>query len=103
MHEFSDVKFTNVKYDALISVFDPPAAWANINDCGEWPCTAPSNLVYTFTDSVFEADATTSVPSFLKSGTKYNFQIVSDFETAAKSYPNCSKNNFWNAWFCADP
>ena len=105
MHYFSGVKFTNVKLDALISVFDPPAAWAVIDDCGEWPCTAPSNLVYTFTDSVFEVpDATTALPSFWTAGstTKYNFQLVSDFETAAKSYPNCSKNEIWNAWICAD-
>lgn len=60
MHWFYDVKFTNVKYDALINIFDPPAGWANIDDCGEWPCTAPSNVVYTFYDSLWQVtDGTT--------------------------------------------
>ena len=105
MHYFNGAKFINVKQDALIFVYDPPAGWANIDDCGQWPCTAPSNLVYTFKDSVFEVpDATTALPTFWgPATTKYNFQVVSDFETAAISYPDCTKNEIWNAWICADP
>jgi len=48
MHYINGAKFINVKQDALIFIYDPPAGWANIDDCGQWPCTAPSNLVYTF-------------------------------------------------------
>jgi hypothetical protein len=48
MHYINGAKFINVKQDALIFIYDPPAEWANIDDCGQWPCTAPSNLVYTF-------------------------------------------------------
>lgn len=33
----------------------------------------------------------------------YDFQLVSDFQTAVSSYPNCQINTIWNAWFCADP
>lgn len=77
-----------------------------IDDCGEWPCTAPSNAVYSFNHCAFAVtDGVTQLPSFWTAGrtTEYNFQIVSDFPTAASSYPNCSKNEIWNAWFCADP
>jgi len=76
IHFFTNAKFTNVKYDAMIYVFDPPQGWAVIDDCGEWPCTAPSNMVWTFKDSVFEVtDGTTPLPTFWKAGTttKYDF------------------------------
>lgn len=106
MHYCNACKFTNVKYDAMINIYDPPSGWAVIDDCGEWPCTMPSNLVYTFKDNLFEVnDGATALPTFWTNGstTKYSFQIVSDFATAVSSYPNCSKNEVWNAWFCADP
>ena len=99
-------KFTNVAYNAIIYIYNPPAAWANIDDCGNWPCTGPSNVVYNFQNTVFEVpDGVTTLPTFWKAGTttSYNFQIVSNFATAASTYPNCSLNTYWNGWFCADP
>jgi hypothetical protein len=105
MHYFEAAKFTNVLYDALVYFYDPPEKWANVTDCGKWPCTAPHNVVMNFNDAVFEVpDKTTALPSFWTSETtKYDFQVVADFPAAASSYTNCSKNGTWNAWFCADP
>jgi len=106
IHHITNPKFTNVKQDAMIQIYDPPQKWAVIDDCGEWPCTMPSNMVYTVKDAVFEVtDGVTPLPSFWTAGvtTKYTFQMVSDFATASGSYPNCSKNEIWNAWLCADP
>lgn len=45
---FDDVLFTNVEDSAVAFFFDPPQGWAVVSDCGEWPCTAPSNAVYKF-------------------------------------------------------
>jgi hypothetical protein len=54
----------------VIFIYNPPQGWANIDDCGEWPCTAPSNVVYNFKDAVFEVtDGTTALPSFWTSST----------------------------------
>jgi hypothetical protein len=105
MHFVTGSKFTNVNQNALFSIYDPPQEWAVVEDCGEWPCTGPSNIVYTFKDSVFEVNnGSTALPSFwTASTTKYDFQVVSDMETAVATYPNCAKNELWNAWFCADP
>jgi hypothetical protein len=65
IHNLNAIKFTNVAFDAVIFIYNPPQGWANIDDCGEWPCTAPSNVVYTFKDAVFEVtDGTTALPSF---------------------------------------
>ena len=106
MHYFNGVSFVNVNYNALINIFDPPQAWANLDDCCEWPCTAPSNIVYTFSNAVFSVtDSTTALPPFWTVGTtsSYSFQIVSNFASAVGTYPNCSKITTWNAWICADP
>lgn len=53
IHEFHNVNFMNVKYNAVAYIYDPPQSWAVIDDCGEWPCTAPSNVVYNFYNSMF--------------------------------------------------
>jgi hypothetical protein len=106
LHFINGANFINVNYDALINIFDPPKEWAVIDDCGEWPCTMPSNMVYTFKDAVFSVtDGITALPPFWTAGTttKYSYQLVSDFTTAVSSYPNCNINEIWNAWICADP
>jgi hypothetical protein len=45
MVEFYDTKFINVDGDAIAYLDDPQPGWANIKDCGEFPCTAPSNVL----------------------------------------------------------
>ena len=72
----NNAKFTNVAYNAIIFIYNPPQIWAAVNDCGEWPCTAPSNAVYTFKSAVFEVpDGLTTLPTFWTAGTttSYNF------------------------------
>ena len=39
--EFKSVTFDNVDDSALIHIFDPPSGWAKVDDCGQFPCTAP--------------------------------------------------------------
>lgn len=34
-------------------LFSPPAGWANLDDCGDFPCTAPDNVLLQFEDSTF--------------------------------------------------
>lgn len=75
VHYFTNTKFTNVAQDAVAFLRDPPLSWASINDCGEWPCTGPSNAIFNFYDSVWEVnDGVTALPDFWKAGTtKYSF------------------------------
>jgi hypothetical protein len=53
MQEFENVKFTNVELGGLAWLTDPPKSWANIKDCGNFPCTAPKNTVYTFKGTIW--------------------------------------------------
>jgi len=54
MQEFEDIKFVNVDNRAMAYFYDPPQAWANIKDCGDFPCTAPKNTLYSFKRVKFE-------------------------------------------------
>jgi hypothetical protein len=53
-HQFYDTKFTNIEEDAMAYFYDPPKGWANLKDCGEFPCTGPENLLYTFDRTTYE-------------------------------------------------
>ena len=102
---FTGTKFTDVLVDAMIYIFDPPQGWAVIDDCGNFPCTAPYNAIYNFYDAVFESPlGVIPLPSFWVAGTttKYSFQVVSNYQKAASSYPNATLNSSWNAWLVAD-
>lgn len=63
MMEFHDTKFINVQDDAMAYIFDPPQGWANIKDCGDFPCTAPQNALLMFKNTTF----TGIVPSYAAS------------------------------------
>lgn len=53
-------------------IFDPPWGWANIDDCGNFPCTAPSNVLMQFEKSTFTGTVTPVK-------TEANFQITSNY------------------------
>lgn len=41
---FNNPKFINVDFDTFAYLFTPPSAWANLDDCADFPCTAPNNV-----------------------------------------------------------
>jgi hypothetical protein len=41
--EFYDTRFVNVEDDALVYIPNPAKGWANIKDCGNFPCTGIAN------------------------------------------------------------
>ena len=51
MAEFWDTTFTDVGSVAYID--SPNPDWANLMDCGNFPCTAPANILVSFQDSKF--------------------------------------------------
>jgi len=40
-----DIEFTDVEDGTLAYFFTPPQGWANIADCGDFPCTGPLNTI----------------------------------------------------------
>jgi hypothetical protein len=54
MQKFNYAKFSNVTEDAFAYIMDPLPEWENIDDCIGFPCTAPSNVVLRFLNTMFE-------------------------------------------------
>lgn len=85
MHILKGVKFNNVDKEAYAWLQDPNPSWGSANilqspeNCGNWPCTAPSNIILKFQDSTENGDS------------PRDFQIVSDNPTAASNFDNCAQ------------
>ena len=45
--------FNNVAHEAIAFFFTPPNAWAVVDDCGNYPCTGPNNVLIQFQRSTF--------------------------------------------------
>lgn len=88
-----DSTLTNVADGAMATIFDPLPGWANLDDCGLYPCTAPKNVLLNFKNTVFE----TITPSWAQS----NFQVISNnAEFSPYVTPACTQNLGMNAYIC---
>jgi hypothetical protein len=47
-HYFYDTVFEDCDQAAMVYFPSPNKGWANIADCGNFPCTAPHNLLWQF-------------------------------------------------------
>jgi len=92
MVEFYDTKFVDVEADALAYLMSPPSKWANIKDCGAFPCTAPLNVLFTFEDTTFSG----SKPRW---ATK-DFQIIANNSGFAPYIESCEASEDMNAYVC---
>lgn len=66
-------------------VFDPPRGWANLNDCGTFPCTGPKNVVMNMRNIRFEGAAK---PNIASRGLD-TFTIIADVPGYSDQIPNC--------------
>mmetsp|Transcript_8382 Transcript_8382/g.16636 ORF Transcript_8382/g.16636 Transcript_8382/m.16636 type:complete len:1637 (+) Transcript_8382:5150-10060(+) len=57
---FTNVLLDNVAEDSLFYMNDPKPGWANLDDCGEFPCTGPLNVLVRDTDGSLSSNATTT-------------------------------------------
>jgi hypothetical protein len=48
LHKMKSCTFVDVEDGAFAKFDESPENWANVSDCGEWPCTAPENIVMNF-------------------------------------------------------
>ena len=88
-----DNKFIDVQDDAFGYFYDPKAGWANVADCGNFPCTAPWNVLLSLTGSQFTGSTR---PLFAKP----NFQLIADNPGFAPYVPNCRNLEENNLWMC---
>lgn len=94
MHEFYDTTFENNEDDALGYFFEPPRGWAIIKDCGNFPCTAPKNTIFSFKRTTFKGLR----PSFAAE----SFQMIPDTPDFSEFVPNCERWESMNLWTCQE-
>jgi len=58
MHKFTNCKFNNVDDGSIAHFENPDPGWANLDDCGQFPCTAPNNILMTFTNTRYSGATT---------------------------------------------
>lgn len=92
IQKFYDTEFINCEEEAIGYFFDPPQKWAIIKDCGNFPCTGPKNVYYTFERTKF----TGGRPSFAKD----NFQMIPATEGFSEFVPNCVHQPNMNLYTC---
>ena len=88
----TNITFENVDHDAFINFHDPNPSWANVKDCGNFPCTAPSNILYSLKDVTWLGDSPNQQYS--------EFQLIADNEGFAPYVPGCEREEVWNAYIC---
>jgi hypothetical protein len=92
--DFYSTHFDSMDHDALAYFRDPPQGWASISDCGNWPCTAPLNVLLNF-------HSTTYGPNSLANEDRA-FQVISDNEGFSPFVDTCYKVDQWNGWHCTN-
>lgn len=64
--ELTRMRFHNCQIKAMTHFFEPPDAWANPADCGDFPCTGPKNTIFFFYETEF--DEASTVPEGMEGG-----------------------------------
>jgi len=93
MHEFSGTNFINVADDAVSKFDEPSPKWAVIDDCGEWPCTAPENIVLKFDGNTYSGVSPVQTASS---------QTITYALGEEPFYTGCTAKESWNGWVCTD-
>lgn len=93
LHTFKSTRFVNVADDAVAYFDEPPQKWAVTDDCGEWPCTAPENIVMKFQGTSYEGIS----PALTTSDMTITYALGD-----TPFYSDCQVKDKWNAWQCTD-
>lgn len=86
------IRFEDTDDNGFVFLEKPDPGWANVKDCGNFPCTAPNNLIYSFSQTTWKG----LQPSFAYR----DFTLVPDDETVAGTYPGCSHLKLGQAYAC---
>lgn len=70
----------------------PNPHWANLEDCGNFPCTGPYNMMFSFKNSVWYG---TSI-----NNAKNDFQVIANNPGLSPFIPNCEQKSTWNGYYC---
>ncbi|TNV88211.1 hypothetical protein FGO68_gene8985 [Halteria grandinella] len=89
----NNVRFHNVGQNALAYLFTPPNEWAVLDDCGQFPCTGPNNVLIWLDKVTYSGQITP-----LKTASE--FMIISGNDENSGGFDNCFKVAAWNGYYC---
>jgi hypothetical protein len=92
-----DNEFIDCDDSGFGNFYDPPEGWANVKDCGNFPCTAPWNILFKMQDTKF----TGIQPTFAIRATS-SFELIADNPGFAPYVPNCEFLSDNNMWVCQE-
>jgi hypothetical protein len=88
-------RFINVAEESLGYLSSPDPKWANVKDCGNFPCTAPYNALFKFVNTSWEGG------SMAESGIlKKDFQLIANNPGFAPGQANCKSVKDLNGYLC---
>jgi len=83
IHYFNGTKFHNVDEAAMPFFFEPPEAWGQGKECGEFPCTGPLNVILDFKENSLSG----SVQPVISAN---DFKIISNNTNVSDNLVGCS-------------
>lgn len=81
MLEFYDTQFTDIEDSAMANLMSPNPNWANLEDCGNFPCTGPYNLLFSFKNSAWYGTTINNAKS--------DFQVIPNNPGLSPYIQNC--------------
>jgi len=80
----------------LTYFFEPPQSWANLADCGDFPCTGPKNTVFSFKNIQWSGTGSTDAKALS------NFNLIPTIANYTDNFPGCTKMDSINGHQCTN-
>lgn len=83
---------------------DPAEKWANPEDCVEFPCTGPNNVVMRIERATFRNSRRLDSNGRMLSTLPQTFVMIADnkMSTSAQVIPTCDFVDEWNGYVCTE-
>jgi hypothetical protein len=99
-------KFIDQSVEAITHMGDPPAGWANPQDCVAFPCTGPNNVVMRMEGARFTASRRLSEDGRRRLAALPSIGVMiptNKMSISSQVVPaDCSLYDDWNAYFCTE-
>lgn len=77
--------------------FEPPESWANLADCGDYPCTGPKNTIFAFSNIKW-----TGTPGETQANALTDFSLIPTIKSYTENFPDCQKMDSINGHICTN-
>jgi hypothetical protein len=74
--------------------FEPPEKWANLADCGDFPCTGPKNTIFSFTNIKWTG--------LQGENALEDFTLIPTVPGYTDNFPDCKKVDGINGHLCTN-